>query len=190
MADDNDDSEVQRQQVLQRFNELSTDTYYPVTLPWRKPNSGDPDILDEAEFGEAATEYDENAINPASELGLLNPDDTSEETRLMFLQLPNSLPSINRSATAEGEQIEQGYSLNDLPPGYMGKMRVYNSGAVKLKLGETQYDVSPGSTISDVQEVVAVNTEKKEFVSVGDLDKRMIITPDVDDILDKEKDLG
>lgn len=71
-----------------------------------------------------------------------NPDDTSEKIRLLLLKLPKSLPSIKRSATAEGEQIEQGYSLKDLPPGQMGKMRVYKSGAVKLKLGETQYDVS------------------------------------------------
>ncbi|XP_057249573.1 uncharacterized protein LOC104906636 isoform X2 [Beta vulgaris subsp. vulgaris] len=272
MADDNDDSEVQRQQVLQHFNELGkhrrskvvdkvqatfihggeqtvsirgsdcpqdvglehnresdlmdlddstepskdssisaagpslanksseddskeygkprrTDTYHPTILPWRRPNSGDPDILDEAEFGEAATKYDENAINPASELGLLNPDDTSEKIRLLLLKLPKSLPSIKRSATAEGEQIQQGYSLKDLPPGHMGKMCVYKSGAVKLKLGETQFDVSPGTTISDAEEVVAVNAEKKEFLSLGDLDKRMIITPDVDDILDNE-DLG
>ena len=83
-------------------------TYYPITLPLRQPNSGDPgilfeswktlsvflmqimallvyshlvihrsfvlllEILNENEFGEdAEKEYDENTINPASELGLL-----------------------------------------------------------------------------------------------------------------------
>lgn len=30
-----------------------------------------------------------------------------------------------------------------MPGGYMGKMLVYKSGAVKLKLGETLFDVSP-----------------------------------------------
>lgn len=36
----------------------------------------------------------------------------------------------------------KGCSLEDLPAGYMGKMLVYKSGAVKLKLGDTLYDVS------------------------------------------------
>ncbi|XP_021286306.1 uncharacterized protein LOC110418012, partial [Herrania umbratica] len=47
-------------------------SYYPITLPLRRPYSGDPELLDEAEFVEAARkEYDEKTINPASDLGLL-----------------------------------------------------------------------------------------------------------------------
>ncbi|CAN4095105.1 unnamed protein product [Withania somnifera] len=46
---------------------------YPITLPLRRPYAGDPEILNEAEFGEAAAnaEYDEKNIHPASELSLL-----------------------------------------------------------------------------------------------------------------------
>ncbi|KAG2679390.1 hypothetical protein I3760_11G048700 [Carya illinoinensis] len=46
-------------------------TYYPTTIPLRRPYAGDPELLDEAEFGEAAanSEYDENTISPASDLG-------------------------------------------------------------------------------------------------------------------------
>nr|XP_025695225.1 protein NDL2 [Arachis hypogaea]XP_025695226.1 protein NDL2 [Arachis hypogaea]XP_029153703.1 protein NDL2 [Arachis hypogaea]XP_029153704.1 protein NDL2 [Arachis hypogaea]XP_029153705.1 protein NDL2 [Arachis hypogaea]XP_029153706.1 protein NDL2 [Arachis hypogaea]XP_029153707.1 protein NDL2 [Arachis hypogaea] len=32
--------------------------------------------------------------------------------------------------------------LNELPPGLIGKMLVYKSGAIKLKLGSTLYDIS------------------------------------------------
>lgn len=96
-----------------------------------------------------------------------NPDETSENVRLLYLQLPTSLPAIKRSATAKGKEMEHssgpssghrgsmavnmgakgsssqhGCSLEDLNAGHMGKLLVYKSGAVKLKLGETLYNVS------------------------------------------------
>lgn len=100
-----------------------------------------------------------------------NPDETSENVRLLYLQLPTSLPAIKRSATAKGKEMEHssgpssghrgsmamnmgpkgsstagtsqhGCSLEELNAGHMGKLLVYKSGAVKLKLGETLYNVS------------------------------------------------
>lgn len=64
---------------------------YPITLPLRPPYSGDPELLDEKEFGEAAMdlEYDENTVNHASELGLLEENDKPE---MLFLQFPPTLP--------------------------------------------------------------------------------------------------
>ena len=40
------------------------------------------------------------------------------------------------------KEVKEGYSLNDLPGGYMGKMLVYKSGKVKMKLGDAMFDVS------------------------------------------------
>lgn len=47
-------------------------------------------------------------------------------------------------AVEESVKSEKGkdMSLKEFPEGYMGKMLVYRSGAVKLKLGDIQYDVS------------------------------------------------
>lgn len=74
----------------------------------------------------------------------------------MFLfQLP-SLPLAKRSASTKGNEkadgsttpprrkgdSEKGCSLEDLPAGFMGKMLVYKSGAVRMKLGDTLFDVS------------------------------------------------
>lgn len=59
--------------------------------------------------------------------------DESDETKMVFFQLPN-LPAIKRSTDSS--------SLEDLTPGFMGKMLVYESGAVKLKLGDKLFDVS------------------------------------------------
>lgn len=74
---------------------------------------------------------------------------------MFFLQLPPTLPMKKRAATAGEQQVtesssthegatgkEKTSSLNDLPGGFMGKLLVYRSGSVKLKLGDTLYDVS------------------------------------------------
>lgn len=70
------------------------------------------------------------------------------------------MPTVKRSATADGPEVtdssrpsgsrppgvadtvKKTCSLDELPAGYMGKMLVYRSGAIKLKLGDTLYDVS------------------------------------------------
>ncbi|XP_057488990.1 uncharacterized protein LOC130774966 [Actinidia eriantha] len=76
---------------------------YPITLPLRRPYSGHPELLDEAEFGEAASnvEYDETTMNSALELGLLEEND---KPQLLFLQLPATLPLVKRSASADGKE--------------------------------------------------------------------------------------
>ncbi|XP_030533933.1 uncharacterized protein LOC115743330 isoform X2 [Rhodamnia argentea] len=169
-------------------------SYYPTTLPLRMPYSGNPDILDEKEFGDATRnfEYDEGIVNAASELGLL---EESGRGKMMFFQLPPNLPSVKRSTgvkrkekaesstSSVADASERGCSLEDLPGGYMGKLVVYKSGAVKLKLGEMLYDVSPGSDCIFAQDVAAINTADKHFCSLGELGKRAVITPDIDSLL-------
>ncbi|XP_002510979.2 DNA-directed RNA polymerase III subunit rpc4 [Ricinus communis] len=173
-------------------------TYYPTTLPLRRPYSGDPVLLDEAEFGEA--EYDESTMNPASDLELLEECDTE---KMIFFQLPAKLPLVKRSASAKGKEKAEGSipsqgknaakkesSLDGLSAGYMGKMLVYRSGAVKLKLGDTLYDVSQGSDCMFAQDVMAINTAAKHCCTIGELEKRAVVTPDVDSLLDSVVNLS
>ncbi|KAK3033261.1 hypothetical protein RJ639_033141, partial [Escallonia herrerae] len=236
-------------------------TYYPVSLPLRRPYSGDPEILNEAEFGEAdAKEYKENPINSASELGLRVIDtlmiagqEENEEKKMLFLQLPNSLPLVKREACAaakladegsnrsilsghkgvpaggkgkevagsslsfkgqgapamakgkelavsslsgkevvdlptyswKGNSPKKGCNLEELPMGYMGKMLVYKSGAVKLKLGDTLFDVSPGSDCVFAQDVAAINTTDKHCCVLGELGKRAVVAPDINSLLEE-----
>ncbi|KAF2287142.1 hypothetical protein GH714_038407 [Hevea brasiliensis] len=165
-------------------------SYYPVTLPLRRPYAGNPAILDAEEFGEASetVTYDESSINPAADLGLMV---GKHGASMFFLQLPPTLPMINRSATADGldvkessrSSVEKTCKVEDLPAGQMGKMLVYRSGAVKLKLGETLYDVSPGVDCVFAQDVVAINTAEKHCCVVAEINKHAIITPDVDSII-------
>ncbi|KAK7265426.1 hypothetical protein RJT34_33046 [Clitoria ternatea] len=172
---------------------------YPVTLPLRRPYSGNPENLDEEEFGEAAESktYDENATNPAAELGLF---EENPEASMFLINLPPTLPKIKQSATAGGQNAnvnsrpskdaaEKPCNLNELPPGFMGKMLVYKSGAVKLKLGDTLYDVSPGMNCTFAQDLVAINTTQKHCCAVGEINKHATITPDIDAIIESMSDL-
>ncbi|RDY08512.1 DNA-directed RNA polymerase III subunit RPC4, partial [Mucuna pruriens] len=174
---------------------------YPVTLPLRRPYSGNPELLDEVEFGVTSVSrtYNENASNPATELGLL---EENLEASMFFVNLPPTLPIITQSATARGQNVdvnskppggskdvEKPCKLNELPSGFMGKMLVYKSGAIKLKLGHTLYDVSPGMTCTFAQDVVAINTAQKHCCAIGEISKHVVITPDIDAILDNLSDL-
>ncbi|KAJ4838930.1 hypothetical protein Tsubulata_003665 [Turnera subulata] len=175
---------------------------YPISLPLRRPYSGDPELLDEAEFGPTTKnlEYDETTVNPAMNLGLL---EECDDEKMFFFQLPPKLPIVRRSAGTKGKEKtessmlsghttdwnEKG-SLEELPEGYMGKMLIYKSGAVKLKLGNTLYDVSPGSDCIFAQDVMAINTAAKHCCGIGELGKRAVVTPDLDSLLNSVIDLG
>lgn len=75
---------------------------------------------------------------------------------MLFLQLPNTLPMFKlQSTNAEGHENENNANskkgsqkaqkpskIEELTEGLVGKMLVYKSGAIKLKLGDTLYNVS------------------------------------------------
>ncbi|KAJ1384598.1 DNA-directed RNA polymerase III subunit RPC4 [Sesbania bispinosa] len=193
MIDDTDDTiEASARKIKGEYKEPWDyhHSYYPTTLPLRKPYSGNPEILDEEEFGEAAAsvEYDENTVNPAAELELL---EKNEQQRMLFFQLP-ALPLVKQSVSRKGKEKigtstvsgepNKGSALEELPKGYAGKMLVYKSGAVKLKLGETLFDVSPGSNCIFTQDIVAMNTAHKQCCVLGEISKRVVVTPDLDSI--------
>ncbi|KAK4479035.1 hypothetical protein RD792_014546 [Penstemon davidsonii] len=168
-------------------------TNYPITLPMRRPYSGNPEILDKKEFEEEPerSTYDESKINSAAELGLT---EENVEDKLFFIQLPKIMPTVNQQTN--GDVHETGSSakgagtpqkpctLESMPGGPIGKLLVYKSGAIKWKIGDTIYDVSSNLSCGFAQEVVAINTEEKHICSVGELSKRIVVTPDIDSILD------
>ncbi|XP_059634766.1 uncharacterized protein LOC132277062 isoform X2 [Cornus florida] len=124
---------------------------YPVTLPLRRPYSGNPELLDEEEFGETleSMSYDEHSTESAIELGLM---EENVEPSMFFFQLPATMPMIRRPANAESNEMASSSKalkgaanktcgLDELPAGFMGKMLVYRSGSIKLKLGDNLCDV-------------------------------------------------
>lgn len=206
-------------------------SYYPTSLPWRKPFSGDPELLDEDEFGEAASarEYDESTVNAASDLGL---QEKVDDAKMFVFQLPANIPfgeqptSTDRMGTAgslkfprsgsdspaiaKGKEVplhtsmvsagdrstsssvrgnahKKVCSLEELPAGCLGKLLVYKSGVVKLKMGDILFDVSPGIGSSFAQEIMTVNTKEKQCCSLGEPNNKWaIVTPDIESLLESQ----
>ncbi|CAH2078004.1 unnamed protein product [Thlaspi arvense] len=156
------------------------DSYYPTVLPLRKPYSGDPELRDQEEFGNVAKhlDYDETTINSAEELGLTMIPDCLPVTKQMNTKSSVPENSSNRSNPFEG-----------LPEGFMGKMLVYKSGAVKLKLGDVLYDVSPGPNTIFHNDVAAIDTKRRKCCRVGSSAKFVTVTPDVESLLKSASDM-
>lgn len=184
----------------------STHNKYPVTLPLRRPYSGDSEIVDEEEFGESSSiRAQDGELTAAEELGLM---DRMDEPQLLFFQLPAFLPlprqaesvveadtDNNEDVNTEGTKSKEsgrkrrhqsihGCKLKELPGGLMGKILVYKSGKVKMRLGDALFDVSAGTNCMFAQEAVVINTREKHFCSLGEVSKRAIVTPDIDYLLD------
>lgn len=196
-------------------------TYYPISLPLRRPYSGDPEILDKEEFGEDSMNGDKKpAVPPAEELGLMG---ESTEPQMFLFQFPAALPLAKPpAAAADGEGREggadatnvgtrgsdnrpdaaaagsqrsgnrptdadkkpKGCSLKDLPSGFIGKMLIYKSGKVKMKIGDALFDVSPGQDCVFAQDAAVINVKEQHCCVLGDLPKRAVVTPDVDSLLE------
>lgn len=70
------------------------------------------------------------------------------KNQMFFFKIPDCLPVMKQSTGATTKRSVREYSsgrsnpFEGLPEGFMGKMLVYKSGAVKLKLGDVLFDVS------------------------------------------------
>ncbi|KAL8539568.1 hypothetical protein ACS0TY_001249 [Phlomoides rotata] len=184
------------------------DSYYPTTLPLRRPYSGNPDILNKAEFEEAPKHNEDDDLPPAIELGLMDEDDNPQ---LLFFKFPSKLPlgtltrretndqskapekslkgkgiaGLNLNSSVSGTKgketgAKEVCSVEELPKGYMGKMLVYKSGAVKLKLGDVLFDVSAGIDCHCPQTAMSINTMTGDCCELGDVTKMAVVIPNLD----------
>ncbi|CAA7060213.1 unnamed protein product [Microthlaspi erraticum] len=188
-------------------------SYYPTVLPLRKPYSGDPERLDKEEFGDIAKhlDYDENSINSAEELGLTSKQ--HYKNQMFFFKIPDCLPVLKKGANTKRpvsetsskkgkavvkeeestgaktkrsvleNSLKRSNPFEDLPGGFMGKMLVYKSGAVKMKFGDLLYDVSPGPNAQFLNDVAAIDTEGRHCGHVGSSANFVTVTPDVESLL-------
>lgn len=175
-------------------------SYYPVTLPTGPAPDTEAfermDIDGEAEPGanDAQNEAilspdDEDRVPAAQELGL---EDSGGDEKLLFFQLPAHLPvqsAVGKKAGGSDDPSTsnpddgKGAGLAGLPEGYMGKLVVYKSGKVKLKLGDVLLDAVPGAKCKFYQEVAAVDVGRKECHVLGSVQQRVVLTPDIDHLL-------
>ena len=128
--------------------------------------------------------------------------------QLFFLQLPDTLPiqplsheddikpdpgvPSNEQAktmkTSEVDDIEghlKKFTFQNVSEGYIGKLQIYKSGKVTMRLGNVVLDVSVGTPCGFLQDLVSVHTEKDppEMVCLGHVNHRLIAVPDYESLL-------
>uniref|UniRef100_A0A0E0N623 DNA-directed RNA polymerase III subunit RPC4 n=1 Tax=Oryza rufipogon TaxID=4529 RepID=A0A0E0N623_ORYRU len=117
-------------------------------------------------------------------------NEQGDTRRMLLFQLPKSLPlprisaAVERNGKARDKEVKEGSNLKELPQGYLGKMVVYKSGKIKMKLGDVMFDVNPGEECRMAQHVAAINTKEKHCCLLGEIESRhVVVTPDVDSLL-------
>jgi len=70
-------------------------------------------------------------------------------------------------------------NLGQVPRGRIGKLYILKSGKVKMKIGDVVYDVSQGMPLGFLQELVAIDLKKGKMNILGEVQKRMVASPDI-----------
>eukprot|EP00873_Tetraselmis_striata_P013907 jgi/Tetstr1/434171/TSEL_023282.t1 len=169
---------------------LDPDQYYPTVLPLEPPGMESLDMDDEIAAPPDLATAEMVEGNAAEEMGLLSSHD---DDQLLLFQMPDVLPIRNPKAgqrSAHRELLAQNIppelpcmSLSKLPAGKIGKLLVFESGKVKMQIGEVLLDVQPGVPCGFRQDVGAMNAEAGHAVFLGDVAQRVVCSPDMEQLL-------
>jgi hypothetical protein len=130
---------------------------------------------------------------PPPEQALLNAfmdSDGDAFDTLMVVQLPSALPSVRAALPAAPpsdvpKPAAQHNSMALLPSGHIGKLYVLKSGKMKMKIGEIMFDVSAGTRSSFLQEGVVIDPVSKQMLFLGEIEHRIVVSPDIIDCLSR-----
>mmetsp|Transcript_120769 Transcript_120769/g.225761 ORF Transcript_120769/g.225761 Transcript_120769/m.225761 type:complete len:453 (+) Transcript_120769:139-1497(+) len=133
----------------------------------------------------AMMHVDEMNANAAKAL-FLNADGDLQEDQIILMQLPAVLPELlDPTEEVQREQedassVGQGATITRLPDGLLGKLRIHKSGKVKMQIGELEFCVDQGCDTFFQQDLACVCPSEKEMFALGQIHKRMVLTPDID----------
>lgn len=65
----------------------------------------------------------------------------------------------------------------------IGKLLVFESGAVKLQMGDVLMDVTAGTPCQFRQEIAAVNAKDAHFIFLGDVSQRIVSSPNIEQLI-------
>lgn len=134
------------------------DSSHPFTLPFANPN---------------AIEEDGIAMKP---------------DQLFFIQLPSSLPITSPQMVVDDDEkkdstspLDPGFknTLSQFPTSKIGKLQVYKSGKVTLKIGDISFHVSTGMSCNFLQEVAVISEKAGKYYQLGEITKRMVCYPKI-----------
>lgn len=181
--------------TAQSMNIDPLDLDHPLTLPFLDPYKIKSMLSDKIkptddetqQFDSQKTDLKENFQRTSDDLFKNENGDFVGEDQIFFIQLPSALPiGIPTKTNVENSEI-LGFksTISHIPSGKIGKFQIYKSGKVKLKIGDTLFDVSSGMSCNFLQEVVMLSPELKKFFQLGEITKRMVCYPDISNTLSK-----
>lgn len=77
-----------------------------------------------------------------------------------------------------------------MPPGRLGKLLVLEDGEVRMQIGDHIFNVDLGAPCQSRHELVAINVQQESCAHLGQLWRRVVVTPDVDGLLAQVDGLG
>ncbi|KAI7890953.1 RNA polymerase III RPC4-domain-containing protein [Mucor mucedo] len=99
------------------------------------------------------------------------------------------LPTAAKKSTLE-EAMSQ-LDLDDMPDGQIGKLIVYKSGKMKMKLGNILLDVNQGMQSSFLENVMVIDHESEETkkaIELGHIVQKFVCAPNMDALLKDDED--
>lgn len=101
----------------------------------------------------------------------------------VLFQLPSVFPSPLQDSKNSVSDVP--CAATELPEGKIGKLQIYKSGKVRLKMGEVILDVNEGTSWGFHQQLVAINVREDDghCVFLGDVKKRAICTLNTSQLL-------
>lgn len=148
-------------------------------------------------------------LNPSKSLSdffVLTKQDLQDH--LLFFQFPPTLPQFWVPSELYPESIEPAIPASNPPEtsqsseatpsteketflpltddrveGCIGKLVIYKSSKVQLKIGNLIFDVSAGANCHFLECITAIDAENKQAFSLGNIEQHLVCTPDLDQLL-------
>lgn len=160
--------------------------YAPVSLPYFRVGGAE-EVNGKESQRPTIQHVDETNANAAKQL-FFTEDGSLLEDQMFLMQLPSVLPEmLHESEEAPQEEGDEAATnaatLTRLPDGHVGKLRIHKSGKVRLELGGISFCVDEGCETFFQQDVACVCPVANEMFHLGRVQKRMVLTPDLDALL-------
>ena len=96
-----------------------------------------------------------------------------EDGKLIFLQFPSVLPIINDIDCEDQSLIQSGKA---------GKLNVYKSGRITIKMGQVEFDVNRCPPSNVAQYIASLDKENLSLSLLDECVERMVCTPNIDSL--------
>lgn len=153
-----------------------------------------------------------DSVNISKEFGLGGSDTTEMEQKLYLFQLPPIIPSFQAPekqevdvdieednedkekedaaddddveiVTEETAEAEETTNTCSLPEGQVGNLRLHKSGKLTMVIGDVVMDVTQGVPAKFLQDIVVCSAEEKQAYLIGQVKRKMVVTPKLDELL-------